>query len=335
MTSESTRRPTILDIARKAKVSSWTVSHVLNETADVSIAQATRARVMAVSEEIGYQPNRAARALATGKTNMVAFLAPDCFTAYYCQVGRFISQQSMKHNYNVIAHSMIMFMDDHNLSFPLPSLQVDGILSFDTHHESHLLSSLNMASIPLVSLGVFHEPKTDFVGADLYTGSLEAVKHLLNPGCRRVAQMLNEDSIRRDDRARAYFDVMQEAGLKPETIVIPNQERSVARKAIVDYAADKGIPEAIFCINDDVAIGCYRGLRDMGVKIPDDVAIVGCDGIPDIYYLDTPISTIIHPTEMMCERAWDFLEKRLQEPGAPVQQSVLPVTLLIQGSSLR
>src|SRR6185437_15426862 len=99
----------------------------------------------------------------------------------------------------------------------------------------------------------------------------------------------------RDTRTRAYIDVLKEAGLEPETISLPNQRREIARRTIVDYVGACGVPEAIFCINDDVAIGCCRGLHDLGVRIPDDTALLGCDGLPELDYLETPISTIAAP----------------------------------------
>lgn len=324
------------EVARIAGVSTATVSRVLSGRGPAPVSEELRERVLKAADQIGYRPNSIARALVTGKTHLVAMWAQDCFTPYYSLIGRHIAQQGIRRHYQVLVNSRQHYVDDqHQALFSLP-WHVDGVLVCDIESQASPVASLYDAHTPRVSLGVFHTAAQDFVGIDLYQSTVDAIHHLLSPGCRRIAYMRNNEATRaRDPRTRAYEDALHEAGLEAEPIAVPNQQRPTARQAVVEYVRERGLPEAIYCINDDIALGCYRGLRDLGVRIPDDVALVGCDGLSELEYLETPISTIAQPLEAMCEQAWEFLEHRIQEPSTPIQQKTLPAQLVIRASSCR
>jgi LacI family transcriptional regulator len=291
---------------------------------------------LTVVEEIGYKPNGAARALRSGRTHIIAWWAADCFTPFYAQVGRYVAQQSIRRHYHLMIHSRQHYVNDPLQASTFMPWRVDGVLGYDIHAKDGLLTSLYDADTPIVTLGAFHDEGSDFVGVDLYAGAVQAMQHLLHPGCRRIAYMYNEEATpARDPRSQAYRDVMREAGLEPERLRLPDHQRLHAQQAIVAYVGARGLPEAIFCINDDVALGCYRGLCDLGVRIPDDVALVGCDGLSELEFMPTPISTIVHPVEAMCEQAWDFLERRIEDSSLPLQTAIWPAQLVVRASSLR
>ena len=336
------------EVALRAGVSAATVSRVLNSRSGTTVSEVLRTKVHLAAKQIGYRPNSIARALVTGKTYSVAAWAMDSFTPYYSMIGRYIAQQALSRHYQVLLNSLEHYADDLSPVFSSFSRQVDGILACDIESARTVPSSspngvsldhirsLYGALTPRVSMGVFHTDLEDFVGIDLYQSTVEAIQHLIRPGCRRIAYMRNNAATSvRDARTRAYEDVMHEAGLDCEYIKITNQQRHVARQMIVEYVREFGLPEGIFCINDDVALGCYRGLCDLGVRLPEDIALVGCDGLSELEYLETPISTIVQPLEGMVEQAWEFLELRMQNPATPVQQRTLSAKLTIRASSLR
>ena len=98
-------------------------------------------------------------------------------------------------------------------------------------------------------------------------------------------------------------------------------------------ALGRALPQAIFCVNDEVAIGAYRGLCDLNVRVPDEVRLVGCGGIEDTAYHACPLSTVAMPIAEMCGTAWDYLANRLREPDLPPQQIVLKLQLVVRESS--
>jgi DNA-binding LacI/PurR family transcriptional regulator len=123
--------------------------------------------------------------------------------------------------------------------------------------------------------------------------------------------------------------------LKPEFLYysLSEQQRPLVRSLIRDYIQKQGCPDAIFCHSDDVAIGIYRGLCDLDLNVPEEVALVGCDGIQDCEYLETPLTTIVQPVTEMCAVAWDFLRRRVESPKIKRQGTVLKPKLVVRKSS--
>jgi LacI family transcriptional regulator len=128
---------------------------------------------------------------------------------------------------------------------------------------------------------------------------------------------------------------MAEAGKQVEYIITPDEHRRSVASPLTDYIERHGCPDGLFCFNDDMAIGAYRTLKDLGRRIPDDVALVGCDGIDDLKYLDPRVSTIVQPLEHMCMIAWTFLERRIKNNALPLQHITVQPKLEIRESSQR
>ena len=200
------------------------------------------------------------------------------------------------------------------------------------------LESLKAKSVPVVSVGTSCSRKTDSVQVDLLPGAMAVMEHLLGAGFRRIAHatyVRSQDAS--EGRRDGYLRAMRKAGLKPEFIYYPltDQQRPITRKLIRDYVGEHGRPEAIFCHSDDAALGIYRGLCDIGARVPEDVALVGCDGIEDTEYLGCPLTTLVQPVAAMCATAWQFLQRRLHKPNGPLQRAVLHPDLAIRDSSKR
>jgi DNA-binding LacI/PurR family transcriptional regulator len=195
---------------------------------------------------------------------------------------------------------------------------------------------LRRRQVPVVSMGAYYLTEVDHVGVDLYAGAMQAVQHLIEQGCRRVAYLVNAESRHPGDARRDAYDmVMREASLSREYIVSVDQSRQAAGAAVAAYVEQFGLPDGIFCHNDEMALGAYRRLRLLGVRVPEDVALVGCDGIEDTEYLEVPLTTIRQPLEEMCGLACEFLHRRMAQPDIPLQSVVLLPQLVVRGSSLR
>jgi DNA-binding LacI/PurR family transcriptional regulator len=330
-------RVTLRDVARRLNLSDATVSRVLNGRDDPFISEATRRRVKAVAGEMGYRPNRTARALVTGRTHLISLWMLDLYSPFYAQVVYHVAAQLRP-----LPYQMLVTLTDRDPRSPsemrdLASWEVDGILA---HENAPFLNAFREANPsfrpPIVAMGSFSCPpeEIDRVGIDLYSGTVEAVRHLVARGGRRIAYLVNDRSNFPDKhRHAAYHAVLGAAGLPPESIVTSDQSRGGARVTVRDYVRDHGCPDALFCHNDDMAIGAYLGLRDQGIRIPDDVALVGCDGIEDTEWLECPLSTLAQPLEQMCALAGEFLQRRIDDPNAPRQQAMLQPTLVIRESS--
>jgi LacI family transcriptional regulator len=163
------------------------------------------------------------------------------------------------------------------------------------------------------------------------------MEHLIGSGFQRIAHatFVREDS-QNNDRRSGYLKAMRDAKLKPEFIYYPltEQQRTITRQLIQDYIRENGRPEAIFCHSDDVALGIYRGLCDLKLRVPEDIALVGCDGIQDTEYLERQLTTLVQPVAAMCATAWQFLMRRLEHPNAKLQTTTLKPKLMIRDSSV-
>jgi len=330
---------TIFDIAKKANVSHMTVSMVLNHKGDKRVSETTRRRVLDIANEIGYVPNRAAQALGLRRTNEVIlwirrFSSSDCARIAAC-----FESLLYKDSVEIIVRGVGA---DRSRLAEWPA---DAIIAVDNAFNRPVApAELRHKQTPFVSVGVYYDELLDHVAIDLSEAAEEAVRHLITQGCRRIAHLINirhspDNDPDNDVRLSAYLTVMREAGLKPEIIDFPDEMyydmREVVAPRLSEYIARNGCPDGLFCRNDELAIGAYSHLRSIGMQIPDDVCIVGCDGIVDTLYLDAPITTIVKPVDEMCRLAWQFVRKRLDDRELPLQHARLSAKLDIRRSSLR
>lgn len=320
-------------IARKLGVSRQLVSFAL--AGYPQIAAQSRKRILAAALKMGYRPNPHARALRRQRTGIVALWIPDQISNYYTHVARELGRLLKQSRIELII-SEVGGDDAQQL---LSNVPVDAIFAVDASKAVLTeLEALKAKAVPVVSLGTSGSRKTDNVQVDLLPGAVEVMEHLIGAGFRRIAHatfVRNDDA--NEGRRSGYLRAMRKAGLKPEFIYYPltDQQRPIVRQLIRDYVRERGRPEAIFCHSDDAALGIYRGLCDIGARVPDDVALVGCDGIEDTEYLGCPLTTLVQPVAAMCATAWQFLQQRLEKPTAPIQRAVLKPALAIRDSSRR
>lgn len=318
-------------IARKLGVSRQLVTFALAGYPQVS--EKSRERIRAAARKMGYTPNPHARALKKGRTGIIALWVPDQISSHYthvaCELTRLIKQDQYELIVTEVGPAIAKKMASH--------VPMDGIFIVDAPEavRAHLESAVGQAT-PVIQMGAEHYEKADFVGVDLLAGTMAAMEHLIGNGFRRI---VHATFLRKNHagfyRKAGYLQAMRQAGLKPEFLYYPltDQQRPVVRRLIKNYIKEAGCPDAIFCHSDDVALGIYRGLCDLKLRVPEDVALVGCDGIQDTEYLETALTTIVQPVAKMCATAWDFLQRRLKSPGLSRQKIVLKPSLIVRESS--
>ena len=329
------RKPTISDIARQAGVSVWTVSHVLNKSSLVTIKSATRELVQDIATELGYRPNHAARALVGSKTNLAATWMNTRaeYSTYYGHMQHLLHKIARSHRYHCITEDVILDEVNRGDFSNLLNWPVDGVIACDVSGPVEAFAKINPnKSLAVVNIGGWIVESVDSVKVDLEVGAIAAVRHLIDIGCKRIAYISDPPF---DTRATAYSLVMREAGRREEIISTPADSRVSSRLALEMYVSLHGLPDGVFCKNDEVAIGVSQAVKNIGAKAPDDIAIVGCDGIDDTEYQTPSISTLRVPAQAICEAAWDMLIRRTQEHDAPMQHQVFTPELVVRESSRR
>ena len=297
------------------------------------VAEKSRRRIQAAAREMGYQPNPHARALRRHRTGIIALWIPDQISTHYNHVAR---------EFNLLVKTagcelVISEVGTAESGQALSHVPVDAVIAVDApaQVEAHRRRAAG-DSVPFISIGAYCAEKTDFVRVNLLAATRKLMAHLLDSGFRRIAHatFLEEDQPQAS-RRMGYLEAMRRARLRPEFIYYPlsPQQRPVTRQLIQDYIRQHGCPEAIFCHSDDAALGIYRGLCDLKLRVPDDVALAGCDGIQDTEYLECPLTTLVQPVTAMCAAAWEFLARRLERPALKPQRRVLPAQLAIRPST--
>jgi LacI family transcriptional regulator len=318
-------------IARKLGLSRQLVTFAL--AGYPQVAAKSRERILKAAEEMGYRPNPYAQALRKRRTGIFALWIPDQISSHYTHVARELGRLVKLAHHELVISEVGLGEAGQVLSH----VPVDGILAVDASADVLVeLGNLRSRSVPVVRIGVAGGGKEDLVQVDLQAGTHELMAHLVQRGYRRIAHATFVGQVSPGESRRAeYLRAMREAGLKPEFIHYPlsEQQRPIVRQLIQDYVRDHGAPEAIFCHSDDVALGIYRGLRDLKLRVPQDVALAGCDGIQDTEYLECPLTTLVQPVAAMCATAWQFLQQRLAAPGLPRQRTVLKPRLEVRDST--
>ena len=299
------------------------------------VSEKSRKRIFETAREMGYCPNPHARALKQQRTGIIALWIPDQISSHYNHVARELNRLLKREQFELIV-SEIGSSGARQIASNVP---MDGVFIVDAPGAARLhLQSPVGGGVPAVYIGADHFEKMDFVQVDLLSGALEAMQHLIDSGFSRIAHatFVQKDHPA-ESRRQGYIQAMRRARLKPEFLYYPltEHQRPIVRGLIHDYVQKKGCPEAIFCHSDDVALGVYRGLCDLNLDVPKDVALIGCDGIQDCEYLETPLTTIVQPVAEMCAVAWDFLRRRLESRDIKRQGTALKPKLVIRKSTDR
>ena len=325
---------TMEDMAKLAGVHSRTVADALKGRGRV--APATREKVLRIARELNYVPNAAARALVTGRTGTVAVLSGPMNELFYANM-----VHRLEPHLRASGCEMMLLHTGRELKDLVQATQmslVDGVIMIDVNDLAREFLRLGGNSFqPCVFIGTSGHQSVDHIQLDLRSAVEEALRLMLGSGRERVAYVVNDrdEFTHREVRMRAYLDVMEEAGRTFEFIDVDTRTRPEERiEAIRDYIESRGCPDALLCQNDETAIHAYRAVVGSGRRLPDDVLLVGCDGLPYMEFFEPPLSTIALPLEEVCATAARFLQARIANPGLAMQQATLQGRLVIRKSLL-
>ena len=329
------------DIAADLGVSVVTVSKVLRNHDDIS--PETRQRVLKRIKELNYQPNLAARALVTGRTHLVGLVVPDLVHQFFAQVAKGISRTLRKCGYSLIISSS---EEDSELEKAeigrLLARRIDALIIASAQSYPAFLPEIEKAQVPYLLLDLkFRGLMANFVGIDDVKAGALATTHLIENGCRRIAYIGGRNVSTATDRLQGFRNAM--AAHK-----IPIHERYIACRSHFDDAADltgyktmktllrhKPYPDAVVCYNDPVATGVMQAIMDAGLRIPDDIALIGCGNVRYASALRVPLSSIDQDCEVMGERAGAIALGLLAGSSAATKTVLMEPRLIVRESSVR
>lgn len=332
----------IKDVAAKAGVSMATVSQVLNGREGARISVETQARVKEAALNLGYEPNRLARSLITGRTETIGLMVSGFRNPFFVELMEVAERLIMERGYQTLLDPAPSHRGSYYEHGRLKSWPVDGVLMWAAPHQklSDFLGS--QSQIPVVYIGNSgREDGATTVDTDMYGGARELAEYVVEKGYTRLAHLTPYDFPKIGDpqegRMRAYRDVAKEAGVQLETFVAEGNEetRAAGWKTAQIMAAMPAHrrPQVVLCHNDVMAIGAYHGFRRAGFRVPEDVAVAGFDGIDEGNYLDVALTTVVTPFEEICKTALDILFSRIEGKSSGNEgEIILPPSLRTGGS---
>ncbi len=330
---------TIEDIARMASVSRSTVSRVLND--HPSVRPSVRDRVLSVIKEYGYAPQAAARHLVTQRTRLIGVLFPRS-TEYllanpiFASFGQGIGQTCAQRGYLAMLSLGLRDMEERMLFNMLRSRHFDGIVLISSESHDPLPFFLKEAHIPYTRIG--HDPEGDdeaFVDVDDDEAAYKAVKHLTTLGHQRIAIIKGPDAeLCVSRRYRGYERALQEAGLAVDfSLVGEGDWLHTSGKAVMQHFLQlDNAPTAVFSCNDMMAAGALHAIYEQGLRVPEDIAIVGFDDVPQTKVIIPALTTIRQPNEEMGSKATEMLIDRLEGKNEQPLQVIFPTTLVVRQS---
>jgi len=331
------------DIARELGVSVVTVSKVLRNHSDIS--EETRQRVLKRMKELHYRPNLAARALITGKTFTMGLIVPDLLHPFFAQVAKALSGVIRPRGYSLILSSS---EEDPELEKQelemLLTRRVDAILIASAQWTVESFRQIEDQQIPYVLIDrKFVGLAANFVGVNDEAAGMLATGHLIEQGCRRIAHIRGPEVSTAIGRAGGYRLALAQHGLTPlPGYVISMGASGDARGEAGGYEATRTLlgmderPDGVFCYNDPTAMGAMHAILDAGLRIPEDIAVVGCGNIHYSDFLRVPLTTVDQNSESIGERAAE-LALALIGAKKPVRPSIISIepTLVVRASSQR
>ena len=313
-------RATSYDVARLAGVSQSAVSRCCKPGASVSAK--TRAKVMKASDELGYQPNAIARGLITRRSNIVAVITTEFTNLNYPEMMSHLNAQLSEHGVHILLFTVGAASDMRVVLDQIWQYQVDGIIAASQFSDGQI-EQCRKRGIPLVFYNrVFSDSTISSVGCDHFEGAKLLVEHLLKRGHKRFAVFSGpNDSAVAQERLQGAMSQLKQAGAHYDVYQGDYTYDSAAASTIEMMSSDRELPQAVICANDIMAIGCIDTLRaKYGLRIPEDLSVVGFDGIAASKWQAYDLTTIVQPLERMVEATVSMLMERIEDSSVPAEK---------------
>ncbi|HXF05815.1 MAG TPA: LacI family DNA-binding transcriptional regulator [Blastocatellia bacterium] len=304
----------IKDIARAANVSHSTVSRALRNSHLVS--RETAERIRRIAHEMGYRPSAVARSLVTQRTKTIGVVVTTIADPFIAEVVSGIEEVANDHGYSVfLANSNADPAREIKVVHSFHERRVDGILVTASRVGALYLPVLSEMKVPIVLINNQHPDEfVHSVLIDNITASREATEHLIRLGHRRIAYIGDQYGYQSDtERFAGYRQALEMAGLDflPELIAHGDGKPEGGMAAMEKLLALPEPPTAVFCYNDMSALGALRVIRSRGLRVPDDISLVGFDDLFIASYTNPPLTTIRQPKRQMGRMATEVLLKLL------------------------
>jgi DNA-binding LacI/PurR family transcriptional regulator len=310
----------------------------LNDNVKARIAPATQARVRRAAIELGYRPNVFARSLLGKAAHTLGLMMPTFENPFFADVARTAWRTAADKNYHLLLDAQLQ-VSNHFRDVPtLAPWPVDGLLIWaDSIQDVASLIGRDARDLPVVYLGLTCDDDVDAVTFDFYAGMRVLMDSIVAKGYRNPALIApagpEGDLTDPASRHRSYRDYCNETGLSAAVIRLAPNAMPLVSAFQVGYSLSQmtssARPDVAVCFNDQIAIGVYNGVRRAGLRVPQDIAVAGFDGIIEGQYIDQSLTTATIPIEQACKLAIELLIHRIDGGTTGAKTRItLPIPLL-------
>ena len=330
-------RVTSLQVAQKAGVSQSAVSRVF--TPGASASAKTIEKVQKASAELGYRPNSLARAMVSGKSRIIGLVVAYLNNQFYPEALEKLSKKLQERGYHVLVFMASNSSDNiETVIEEILDYQVDGIIAASVALSPELSNKCREAGVPLVLFNRAHEsPNMSAVTSDNYAGGEKVAKYLISAGYEKIAYLAGwEGASTQRDREAGFMDTLNASGIELFSRGFGNFEMAQSKKATHEMfkkTADHR-PDVVFVANDHMALAVMDTLRyELGLKIPEDVAVVGYDDVPAAEWPSYDLTTVRQCSGQMVNITIDILLEEIETEGSQPRIVKIDGPLIIRGSS--
>ncbi len=328
------------DIAQDLGVSLMTVSKALRSHSDIS--EETRQRVLQRMRELNYQPDWIARSMVTRRTYLVGLVMPDLMHSFFAEVATAVARKLQPLGYQVVVSNTMedAAVERRNLEV-LTARKMDGLIiaSAQRPGQTEAFEALDRSGIAYVLVDrMLAGVNANYVGVRDQDLGIMATEHLISQGARRIAHIRGPSVSTGTGRLRGYRKSLERHGVKyrPEYVVPGQSGDSGGYDAMQQLLKLDPRPDGVFCYNDPVAAGAIKAVLEAGLRVPEEIAIIGAGNVHYSDLLRVPLSTVDQSSSQIGERAAELLAECMEAKKRPAPKRVLiPPRLVIRDSSRR
>ena len=327
---------TMRDVAEHAGVSIQTVSYVVNQTGHIS--DETRNRVQRSIEALNYRRDPIAHSMRTRKTRMIALIILDITNPVLSLIASTIEAEAYEQDYHVLlyntAHNPVREQTYLN---EIGNRRADGVIIVNTINRENM-AQLSVDGVPtvLIDSPILSSP-VPVVSVDNSAGAYAATRHLIDLGHQRIAHIAGSRDLGiARERGMAYLQAVQDCGLSYQRVVYAKSIQwgyESGYTAMSELLAEDTPPTAIFAASDALAIGAYRALAEAGLRVPDDMSVVGFDNIEASAYTTPPLTTVHQPFTELGHQAFSLLLNMLDGGSHTLSNVLLPAEIIFREST--
>lgn len=328
----------IKEVAARAKVSTATISRTINQSELVS--PKTADRVWRAIRELGYYPNTQARALVSGRSRIFGLIISDISNPFFPELVKAFEDTAILHGYEVIVANTDYKLDRMGVCVRrMIERKVDGVAIMTSEIERELLDELSKRQLPIVFLDIGKvKPLISNISVDYARGIREAVQHLVGLGHKRLGFISGPGDLKSArTRRTAFLNCLRECGIadKQQIVVEGNHRVDGGQAAMREILSKPNPPTAVLTSNDLSAIGALHAIQDAGLRVPEDISVIGFDDIELSQYTQPPLTTVKLSRDELGRRAFHALYQAADGTVTAGQEINIGTSLVIRKSTAR